>query len=149
MDRFLGQDIAAALERAQFLRDNADAVEEMGYTKNIASQELDALKDQLVENSILLHDVQEEKRAVTKEFNNRIKKLSEGGAELTAKLKSRTEYVTEPCFKFVDGDEVGYYNSEGLLVFSRPARPDEKQPQLFTRADFQGSNPYMRTGTDE
>lgn len=149
MDKFLGQDIKDARDRIQFLRDNADGVEDMGYTKNIPTSELDDLKEQLVENNIQLRDIRADKRAANKEYNAQIKQLEEQGDEVTAKLKSRTEYVTEPCYKFIEDGEVGYYNSDGLLVFSRPARPEERQPRLFPKPDFQGSNPFMRNGTED
>mgnify|MGYP003187075918 CR=1 FL=1 len=149
MDRFLFQDVADVRERIQLLRDNADATEDLGYTKNIPGPVLDQLKDQLVENNIQLRDVRADKKAANKEFNEQIKHLEEQGDEMTGKLKSRTEYVTESCYKFVEDDQVGYYNNEGVLVFSRPARPDERQPRLFDKADFHGDNPYKRTGTDD
>lgn len=131
MDRFLGQDIQDLRERTQFLRDNADGIEELGYTKQLPSEELERLKEELVENNIQLRDVRADKKAANKEYNEQIKQLEEEGEEVTAKLKSRTIFVNEPCYKFVEGDEVGYYNSEGLLVFSRPARPEERQRTIF------------------
>lgn len=131
MDRFLGHEIEDLGERLQYLRDSADAVEDLGYTKAIPNDELEALKNELVENNIQLRDVRAEKKAANKEFNDQIKQLEESGDEMTAKLKARTHYVTEPCYKFVEGEEVGYYNSEGLLVFSRPTRPEERQRTIF------------------
>lgn len=148
MDKFLGQDIADTRARMMFLRDNADAVEDLGYTKEIPSQQLDELKEQLVETNIKLSDLRAAKKEANKEFNAQIHELEDINEEATAKLKSRTEYVIEPCYKFVEDDEVGYYNSEGRLVFTRPARQEERQPRLFPRSDFHGDNPYMHTGTD-
>lgn len=127
MDKVLGQDIKDPIERAQFLRDNADGIESLGYAKSLPTQELEDLKERLVENNIQLRDVRADKKAANKEYNGQIKQLEEDNDEVTAKLKSRTEFVTEPCYKFVEGDEVGYYNGEGLLVFQRPARPEERQ----------------------
>ena len=149
MDRFLGQEIQDAKERVQFLRDNADAIEELGYTKPIPTAQLDVLKEQLVQNNIQLRDIRADKKEAMKEFSNQIKELEEVGDKVTEKLKNRSEYVSEQCYKFIEDNEVGYYNSEGMLVFQRPARPDEKQPRLFTKSDFQGSNPFLRTGTDD
>ncbi len=143
MDRFLGQEIQDAKEREQFLRDNADAIEELGYTKPIPTAQLDVLKDQLVQNNIQLRDIRADKKEAMKEFSNQIKELEEVGDKVTEKLKNRSEYVSEQCYKFIEDNEVG------MLVFQRPARPDEKQPRLFTKSDFQGSNPFLRTGTDD
>lgn len=143
MDRFLAQDIKDGRDRTQFLRDNADTVEDLGYTKAIPTEQLDELKEQLVETNIKLLDLRTAKKEANKEFNDQIKELEEINDEATAKLKSRTEYVIEPCYKFIEGNEVGYYNNAGELVFTRPAKPEERQRQLFTTAD------YLGTGTND
>lgn len=141
MDKVLGQEYEGKA-RIDFLRDNCDAVEDLGYTKQLPNEEIEALKDRLVENNIQLRDVRADKKAANKEFNDQIKQLEESNDEVTGKLKAKSEFVTEACFKFVDTEtrEVGYYNSEGLLVYSRPARPEELQKTMFQT--------LRRTGTD-
>lgn len=140
MDKVLGQEYNRK-DRVSFLRDNCDAVEDLGYTKSLPNDEIEALKDRLVENNIQLRDVRADKKAANKEFNDQIKQLEESNDEVTGKLKAKSEFVTEPCFKFVDEDarEVGYYNNEGLLVYSRPARPEELNKNIFRMS---------RTGTE-
>lgn len=140
MDKVLGQEYEGKA-RVSFLRDNCDAVEDLGYTKALPSEEIESLKDRLVENNIQLRDVRADKKAANKEFNDQIKQLEDSNDEVTGKLKAKSEFVTEACFKFVDEDsrEVGYYNNEGLLVYSRPARPEELNKNIFRMA---------RTGTE-
>lgn len=132
MQRTLGQDIPNRLERKMFLQDNCDAVEDLGYVKEIPTERLEELKEVLVENNIELRSLREAKKEAVKEFNDQIKPLEEINAQTTKQLKERSEYVNEQCYKFVDNEErtVGYYNSEGLLVFSRPIRPEEIQTTL-------------------
>lgn len=48
MDKFLGQDIPEQ-ERWQFLQDNADAVEKIGYTHRFTPEELAQKKETLAE----------------------------------------------------------------------------------------------------
>lgn len=141
MDKVLGQEYEGKA-RIDFLRDNCDAVEDLGYTKQLPNEEIEALKDRLVENNIQLRDVRADKKAANKEFNNQIKQLEESNDEVTGKLKAKSEFVTEACFKFVDTEtrEVGYYNREGLLVYCRPGRPEEMQKSMFS--------PVLRTGTE-
>lgn len=141
MDKVLGQEYEGKA-RIDFLRDNCDAVEDLGYTKQLPNEEIEALKDRLVENNIQLRDVRADKKAANKEFNDQIKQLEESNDEVTVKLKAKSEFVTEACFKFVDTEtrEVGYYNCEGLLVYCRPARPEEMQKSMFS--------PVLRTGTE-
>lgn len=132
MDKVLGQEYEGKA-RVSFLRDNCDAVEDLGYTKALPNEEIEALKDRLVENNIQLRDVRADKKAANKEFNDQIKQLEESNDEVTGKLKAKSEFVNEPCFKFIDQEahEVGFYNDEGLLVYSRPARPEELQKTIF------------------
>lgn len=141
MDKVLGQEYEGKA-RIDFLRDNCDAVEDLGYTKQLPNEEIEALKDRLVENNIQLRDVRADKKAANKEFNDQIKQLEESNDEVTGKLKAKSEFVTEACFKFVDTEtrEVGYYNREGLLVYCRPGRPEEMQKSMFS--------PALRTGTE-
>ncbi len=132
MEKVLGQEYKGN-NRALFLRDNCDAVEELGYTKSLPNEEIESLRDRLVENNIQLRDTRAEKKAANKEFNDRIKLLEEENDEVTGKLKAKSEFVTEACYKFVDEDsrEVGYYNNEGILVYCRPARPEELNKNIF------------------
>ena len=51
MDKFLGQEIPEK-DRWQFLQDNADAVEEIGYTHRFTPDELAQKKESLAETSI-------------------------------------------------------------------------------------------------
>lgn len=141
MDKVLGQEYEGKA-KIDFLRDNCDAVEDLGYTKQLPNEEIEALKDRLVENNIQLRDVRADKKAANKEFNDQIKQLEESNDEVTGKLKAKSEFVTEACFKFVDTEtrEVGYYNREGLLVYCRPGRPEEMQKSMFS--------PVLRTGTE-
>lgn len=141
MDKVLGQEYEGKA-RIDFLCDNCDAVEDLGYTKQLPNEEIEALKDRLVENNIQLRDVRADKKAANKEFNDQIKQLEESNDEVTGKLKAKSEFVTEACFKFVDTEtrEVGYYNREGLLVYCRPGRPEEMQKSMFS--------PVLRTGTE-
>lgn len=57
MDKFLGQDIPEQ-ERWQFLQDNADAVEKIGYTHRFTPEELAQKKETLAEVSITINDIE-------------------------------------------------------------------------------------------
>lgn len=140
MEQVLGQEYEG-LERIQFLKDNCYAVEKLGYTKQIPSEQLEGLKEKLVENNIQLRDVRADKKAANKLFNEQIKQLEDANDEVTGKLKERSEYVTEECYKFVDDEKrmTGYYNADGILVYSRPSRQEEMQKTIYQ---------MQRTGTE-
>lgn len=142
MEKTLGKDIENRIERIAFLRDNADAiVENFGYTKMLPTEKIDDLKDKLAENNIKLRDVRGQKKADMKFYNDQIKELEEEGDELTAKLKSRTEFVSETCYQFIEDDQVYYYNAEGDLIYQRQAKPEERQSTIFSQ--------LRKTGTEE
>ena len=140
MEQVLGQEYEG-LERIQFLKDNCYAVEKLGYTKQIPNERLESMKEKLVENNIQLRDVRADKKAANKLFNEQIKQLEEDNDYVTGMLKEKSEYVTEECYKFVDDEKrmTGYYNADGILVYSRPSRPEEMQKTIYQ---------MQRTGTE-
>ena len=75
MDKFLGQEIPEK-ERWQFLQDNADAVEEIGYTHRFTPDELAQKKESLAETSIKITDIEIEKKEAMEAFKAELKPLN-------------------------------------------------------------------------
>jgi len=128
--------------KKDLLKDNCDAVEDLGYTRMFTPEELNERKEQLADASITISEIEAEKKLATDDFKLRLKPLESRKAELIEQLKSKSEYVHEKCFKFIYHDErmVGYYNSEGELVYTRPAQGQEMQKTIFG---------HLRTGTSD
>ena len=125
MDKFLGQDIPEK-DRWQFLQDNADSVEKIGYTHRFTPEELAQKRESLAETSIKINDIEIEKK------------------ELLDNIKKGSEYrENEECVKILDHEErmAGYYNKLGELVYSRPIMPQEMQKTIF--------NINRKTGTND
>ncbi len=141
LERELGKDIAIE-EREQFLRDNCDAVEEVTYSKAFTSEELAKQRENLTEVSIKIADIEEEKKQVMDGFKEQLKPLQTEKAEAISNLKSKSQVVTEECFKFLDEESgmIGFYNREGNLVNSRPAFPNELQKTMFSVLRKTGTN---------
>lgn len=135
-------------EREAFLRDNSDEVVEMGYMKPFDTDKVSELKERLSEVSIEISEVEAEKKAATTQFNAQLKPMQEEKATILRGIKERAEYVKEECYKFIDNDEkmVGYYNSEGLLIESRPARPSELQSTIHQ--ELRRAEVDVKTGTN-
>lgn len=76
MEQHLAQDINEK-DRWQFLCDNADAVEKIGYTHRFTPEELAQKKESLAEVSITINDIETEKKEVMEEFKERLKPLNE------------------------------------------------------------------------
>lgn len=132
MERQLFQDLPLE-ERKEMLDANADTVEHLGYSRLLKSEEVDSLKEQLSSTQIKIEDKQEKLSVKSKVLKDEIKGLKESRKLIISKLKTRSEYVEEDCYKMIDEKrrETGYYNKEGILVYSRPARKDELQKTIF------------------
>lgn len=142
MDKFLGQDTPEK-DRWQFLQDNADAVEEIGYTRRFSSEELAQKKESLAETSIRINDIEIEKKEVLEEYKEQLKPLGEEKKTLLENIKNGSEYVKgEKCAKILFHDEkmAGYYNKLGELVYSRPIMPQEMQKTTFSINRKTGTN---------
>ena len=141
MQRELGIDIEQGAKRIEFLDTNCDAVEEKGYMKPFTPEQITEMKDMLASNAIEINDIEEEKKTVMDEFKKRLEPYKEEQKELLANIKNKAKFVNEKCYKFVDPETrmVGFYNSEGILIESRPAYANELQGTIFQ---------IKRTGTD-
>lgn len=143
MEQHLAQDINEK-DRWQFLCDNADAVEKIGYTRRFTPEELAQKKETLAEVSITINDVEMEKKQAMEDFKERLKPLTEAKHELLDHIKRGSEFVeNEECVKILYHEEkmAGYYNRLGELVYSRPIMPQEMQKTIF--------NINRKTGTDD
>lgn len=147
MDKYLGKDIENLVAREAFLKDNCDKVEEKGYMKPYTPEELQQCKEELANASIEIAEIEQEAKEAAAHYKGKLKPLKETRARMVGDIKSKSEYVKELCYKFVDQEarETGYYNKEGDLIESRPATADELQITLFGVIRNQES---QKTGTD-
>ena len=133
MQKVLGQEIKDLDDRKQFLLDNADEVVEMSYSKAFDADELAKKKTELAEKSIKINDLNEAIKDYKEEVGLELKPLKEEVKNLLGDIKAKSRIVTERCYKIVDEDErmACFYNSEGVLVSSRPATKEELSPTIF------------------
>lgn len=143
LDRELGKDIALE-ERASFLEDNCDAVEEVTYSRAYEPEELALKREQLTDASIKIADIEEEKKEVMDGFKERLKPLQEQKSEAIKSLRDKSQTVTEKCYKFLDEETkmVGFYNKEGNLVSSRHAFQRELQKTIQMDIRKNGTSNY-------
>ncbi len=143
MQRVLGQDIQNLEERQQFLLDNCDkVVEDMEYHKSFDSEELQQKERDFAKKSIRVASLEEEISDFKDKINEELKPLKEETKELLQDIKSKGRMVKEKCYQFLDEEEkmVGFYNSEGLLISSRPATREELQKTVFAELRKEGTN---------
>ena len=143
LDKELGKDIALE-ERASFLEDNCDAVEEVTYSRAFEPEELALKREQLTDASIKIADIEEEKKEVMDGFKERLKPLQERKADAIKALRDKSQTVTEKCYKFLDEETkmVGFFNKEGNLVSSRPAFQRELQKTIQMDIRKNGTSDY-------
>ena len=130
MDKQLGKEYPPE-NRIQFLKDNCDKVEKKTYMRRFSPDELRQKKDQLAETSITLSEIEDEKKLLLQDIKQREEPLKSEKKVLLSNIKHKAEEVKEECYKFIENDEVGYYNAEGDLIEQRPAYPDERQGTIF------------------
>lgn len=133
MEKFIGQDIENLQERAQFVKDNSERIEEIRYAKPLERTVIESLKEELAEAVISKAEAEFEKAEANAEYNASIKGFKTKIAKIADKLKTKSEPVVEECYKFIDEAEkkAGYYNRAGMLVYERQATDDELQAMLF------------------
>ena len=90
MEKLLGQTIPEQ-ERWQFLQDNADAVESIGYTHRFTPEELAQRKEALAENSIKINDIEEEMKSEMKSYRENLKSLNQKKKKLLEQIKGGSE----------------------------------------------------------
>ncbi|MGI6337849.1 MAG: hypothetical protein ACOXZV_00535 [Bacteroidales bacterium] len=130
MDKQLGKEYPLE-ERIRFLRDNCDKVEKKTYRRKFSPDELRQKKDLLAETSISINEIEDEKKDLLAEIRQRLDPLNTAKKTLLTEIKYKAEEVNEECFKFIEGDDVGYYNADGDLIEQRPAYPNERQGTIF------------------
>lgn len=142
MEKTIGKEYKNARDREAFLKDNCDKVEEKGYMKPYTPEELQGHKENLANVSIEIAEVEAEKKAQDAYYKGQLKPLNEQRSQMVSNIKSKSEYVKEICYKFVDQEakETGFYNADGDLIESRPATADELQPTIFSMARKTGTN---------
>lgn len=141
MEKFLGQEVPEA-NRFAFLKDNADAIENVGYTRRYSPEELNEKKEELAKYAIEVSDIEEEKKLSAESFKERLKFPAAEKKRLIEQVKKSSEFVNEDCAKFIDHEskQVGFYNRLGELVYSRAIAAQEMQKTTFSV--------IRKTGTD-
>jgi len=130
-------------ERQNYLRNSSDGMETVSYAKPFTPAEMAKQRELLTDASIMLADINEAKKQAMDRFKEEAKEYEEQRKQAIKNLKMKAEVVEEECFKIFDEDDnmVGFYNSEGLLVSSRQAFPNERQKSLF--------HDFRKTGTED
>ena len=115
-----------------FLNDNADKTEEIEYFLEFTDEQLETFKGKIADTSLLISEIEEEKKQAASEYNERLKEPKAEIKELHSNYKDKGKLVNERCYMFIDpeANEVCYYNQLGNLVKFRDCKPEERQHRL-------------------
>ena len=132
IEKELGKDYSLE-EREEFLSNTCDGTEDVSYSRVFTTEELAKQRELLTDASIKLADIDEKKKAAMDQFKEQAKPFAEQRTKAINALRTKSETVTEKCYKFFDEETkmVGFYNKEGLLINSRPAFQNEMQKTVF------------------
>ncbi len=114
-------------KRKEMLDSNSDAVEELDYTVILTDEEVAERKDRLAIRSIEESRILDEKKEAVDAFKEKLKPITAEKVQMLEDIKHGSYSTNGICYKIVEGDRVGYYSPQGLLVLERSARPDERQ----------------------
>lgn len=128
-------------ERLQILRNNADEVEQTTYEKDLTQEELDAKREEFVDNSIKVSTLEDELNAYKTSYKAKIDPIKTTNKVLQQEVKTKKQKVKGTLFHMAN-HESGWmetYDESGEMISTRRLRPDEKQARLFV-ADKAASN---------
>lgn len=130
--------------REQYLRQICDGSEKISYTRLFTPEELAEQREMLIDASIMLADIEQAKKKALAKFKEEAKPYDEQVAKAIISLRTKSEVVTEECYKVLDEDTktVGFYNANGDLVSSRAAFQNELQRRINIFAE-------LKTGTND
>lgn len=119
-------------ERLNALRNNADKIEQTTYAKELTDEELDAKREEFVDNSIAVSKLEDELAEKKKEFKNKIEPLKLINRGLQQEVKTKKKEVKGQLFHMANHVDsmMETYDETGELVSSRRLRPDEKQVRM-------------------
>lgn len=123
-------------ERIIYLRDTCDKLEDFTYEKSYTNQDVELFCERLSKIMIDVRQMETELSKIKKEHAEKMKPLKIELSELLNNIKFRSKMVKEKVYIFIDHEknQVGYYTSEGILVYTRMLKIDEHQRSIMSSA---------------
>lgn len=119
-------------ERINILRNNADKVEQTTYEKELTQEELDAKREEFVDNDIQIAKLEDELNEKKAEFKSKMEPIKIVNRSLRQEVKTKKKEVKGQLFHMANHTDsmMETYDETGELVSSRRLRPDEKQVRM-------------------
>jgi hypothetical protein len=128
----------STIERADNLEALAHLVEEEPYMRPLSDEELAKRKNTLVDNSVTLNLLAEEKKAVTAEINGKATRLSKENKGLLDDITHQAVKEHGKVYSILSDDSrwVDKYNESGTWLSRRRAGPEDSQRHINMRATY-------------
>ncbi len=122
-------------ERADNLEALAHLIDEESYRKPLTTEELTIRKDNLVNNSVELNLLAEEKRAITAELNGKAKRLNQLNRSLLDDITYESVEAKGKVYSILseEGKWVDRYNEDGVWLARRRAAAADAQGHISMR----------------
>lgn len=126
-----------ANERADNLEALAHTITEESYMRPLTGEELAIRKNNLVDNSVELNLIAEEKKAVTAELNGRATRLSKLNKGLLDDITHEAVKAVGKVYSILSEDSrfVDKYNEDGTWLSRRRAGPEDAQRHISMRVN--------------
>lgn len=122
-------------KRPELLESNAHSVVIENVKRDFSDEELQTMKDELADESIIRRDKQSELREITKTYKAEINKLNVTINSKIADLKAKSFTVTNEKVFLLDDQDNGVmnaYDGAGQFLYSRPLKRAEKQTKVHS-----------------
>jgi hypothetical protein len=123
-------------ERAEFLQDHADTIQEGQYFKQFDPEDREQNQAEYMDKSIELQRVLDEYKQIKEDYKSKIKMLEAHRAVLITERMQNGEWLDGKQFGFADQDRglMEYFDATGQLISSRRLLPNERQISIFNKA---------------
>lgn len=116
-------------DRLEHLKSVADKLEDFSYPRELTVGEIQELQSGLSQDMITVDRAEQELKIAKEVFKSEVKPIKQQIAKNLQMIRTQVEEVKEKVFLLKDlkEEKMGYYSKDGILVFERELRPDEKQ----------------------
>ncbi|BFM41685.1 hypothetical protein CFS9_03260 [Flavobacterium sp. CFS9] len=115
--------------RLEQLKSVADKMEDFSYPRELTVGEIQELQSGLSQDMIIVDRAEQELKIAKEVFKSEVKPIKQQIVKNLQMIRTQVEEVREKVFLLKDlrEEKMGYYSKDGVLVFERELRPDEKQ----------------------
>lgn len=116
-------------QRVQSLEAMAYSYGAKTYPKRLTQEDLSLRKDILSQQQIEISQLEEEKKQLVSDMNEKIKKIKNDRNITLDSIRTGVEEVYETVYNIIDENNLMMltYNNKGELISSRPTTSDERQ----------------------